>query len=267
MLGAIINDLDSSHFTEKLDVSRTVFATTEQVRIRYHNYQGILLEDFIRNLCRANLVHEPRPLPSSSDPFDVPWTPQANTPITCRRLFQKINSILDDQMAVIADPGDALFGASDLTSRQQTEFLSPAFYTTMGFAVPGAVGVQCANARLRPIVLVGDGSFQMTGMELSTVVRQGLNPIVIVLNNRGYGTERFLLEGSFNDVLNWNYHRMPDLLGAGRGYQVITETDLETAMQAALANRESYSLLNVHLEPSDTSPALRRLTELLAKRV
>jgi indolepyruvate decarboxylase len=170
-------------------------------------------------------------------------------------------------MAVIADPGDSLFGALDLTSRKQTEFLSPAFYTTMGFAVPGAIGVQCANPRLRPLVLVGDGAFQMTGMELTTAVRQGLNPIVVVLNNRGYGTERLLLEGSFNDVWSWQYHRLPDLLGAGHGFEVVTETDLERAMQAALANRDSFSLLNVHLEPNDLSPALQRLTELLAKRV
>jgi indolepyruvate decarboxylase len=268
MLGAIVNDLDSTHFTEKLDVSHTVFATTEQVRIRFHNYQGILLEDFVQALCEAELVHELRMLPPPpGDPTHDLWIPQGDTPITCRRLFQKIDSILTDEMAVIADPGDSLFGALDLTSRKQTEFLSPAFYTTMGFAVPGAIGVQCANPRLRPLVLVGDGAFQMTGMELTTAVRQGLNPIVVVLNNRGYGTERLLLEGSFNDVWSWQYHRLPDLLGAGHGFEVVTETDLERAMQAALANRDSFSLLNVHLEPNDLSPALQRLTELLAKRV
>ena len=72
----------------------------------------------------------------------------------------------------------------------------------MGFAVPAALGVMVARPDLRPIVLVGDGAFQMTGMELSSVVRYGFQPIVIVLDNRGYGTERWLHAGdhAFNDV-------------------------------------------------------------------
>jgi indolepyruvate decarboxylase len=69
---------------------------------------------------------------------------------------------------VIADVGDFLFGALDLTIRGQTDFLSPAYYCSMGFAVPAAIGAQLAKPKQRPIVLVGDGAFQMTGMEIST---------------------------------------------------------------------------------------------------
>ena len=66
-----------------------------------------------------------------------------------------------------------------------TEFLGSAYYASMGFAVPAAIGAQMANPEFRPLVLVGDGAFQMTGMELATVARYGLNPIVVVLNNAG----------------------------------------------------------------------------------
>jgi indolepyruvate decarboxylase len=137
----------------------------------------------------------------------------------------------------------------------------------MGFAVPAAVGVQVANPRLRPIVLVGDGAFQMTCLELSTAVKHGFNPIVMVLNNQGYTTERFLQEGPFNDIPNWNYHRMPDLLGGGWGFEVHTEGDLDKALKAAFANQDSFSLLNIHLDPLDISPALKRLAERLSKRL
>ena len=65
----------------------------------------------------------------------------------------------------------------------------------MGFAVPASIGVEMANPALRPFVLVGDGAFQMTGTELSTAVRLGLKPIVLVLNNDGYGTMRKIRDG------------------------------------------------------------------------
>ena len=107
----------------------------------------------------------------------------------------------------------------------------------------------------------------MTCMELSTTVRQKFNPIVVVLNNKGYSTERFIQEGPFNDIHNWQYHKMPELLGAGWGFEVHTEGDLEKAFKAAFANQDSFSLLNVHLDKLDVSPALKRLAARLATRI
>jgi indolepyruvate decarboxylase len=150
---------------------------------------------------------------------------------------------------------------------RHTEFLSPAYYTSMGFGVPAALGASMANPSPRILVVVGDGAFQMTGMELSTIASHKLNPIIVVLNNRGYTTERFLLEGSFNDIHNWAYHRIPDVLGAGMGLEVRTVEELDQALASALAYTEAYSLINVHLDPYDRSPALERLASRLSKIV
>ena len=139
-----------------------------------------------------------------------------------------------------------MVAAADLTIHRHTEFISPAYYTSMGFAIPASVGVQVANSKLRPIVLVGDGAFQMTGLELSTSLKLGFNPIVLVLNNRGYTTERFLQEGPFNDIPNWNYHRIADLLGGGWGFEVHTDGCLEKALQAVFANHDSFTFLNLY---------------------
>jgi indolepyruvate decarboxylase len=133
--------------------------------------------------------------------------------------------------------------------------------------VPAAIGVQVANRERRPLVLVGDGAFQMTGMELSTAVRLKFNPIVIVLNNKGYTTERFLQEGPFNDLQEWRFHELPAVIGGGVGMEVRTEGDLEQALATALVQRDSISILNVHLEPDDISPALERLASSLRKRI
>ena len=95
-----------------------------------------------------------------------------------------------------------------------------------------------ARPTLRPVVLVGDGAFQMTGMELSTIVQHGFNPVVIVLDNQGYGTERQLHAGDhkFNDIQPWHYHRLPEILGGGRGYEIRTEGDFDSALRSALAD-------------------------------
>jgi indolepyruvate decarboxylase len=124
-----------------------------------------------------------------------------------------------------------------------------------------------ANPKLRPLVLVGDGAFQMTGMELATVARYGLNPIVVVLNNNGYGTERHMQDGPYNDLWPWRYSRLPEVLGAGRGFRVETEADLRHALAEAHRSTGNFCLIEVCLAPLDRSPALDRLAARLAKRL
>ncbi|MGH8597785.1 MAG: thiamine pyrophosphate-dependent enzyme, partial [Gammaproteobacteria bacterium] len=170
-------------------------------------------------------------------------------------------------LMIIADSGDCLFAATELRVHERTEFLASAYYTTMGFAVPAALGAQVARPDRRALIVVGDGAFQMTGTELSTHARLGMAPICIVFNNHGYATERFILDGPFNDIAEWHAHRIGELFGPVRGFDIRTEEEFEAAITTALSAHACPSVLNVHLGPLDASPAMRRLTEHLRKRV
>jgi indolepyruvate decarboxylase len=267
LLGTFMSDINLGIFTARLDPNRCVYATSEALRIRHHHFHDVTLADFIEGL-KSTEIQYPERVPHKIVRPEIPaFEVQKDDAMTVKRLFQRINNLLNDDMVVVADVGDCLFGAADLEIYRHTEFISPAYYTSMGFAIPACVGVQSANRDLRPLVLVGDGAFQMTCLELSTANKLGYNPIVIVLNNHGYTTERFLQDGPFNDIPNWDYHRMPDLLGKGWGFEVRTEGELEKALQASLANHDSFSLINVHLDPLDTSPALQRLAEKMSKQL
>ena len=267
VLGAFLTDMDLGIYTAKIDPNRCILASSEDLRIHHHHFHDVLFPDFVDALLKAEIRVRARALPRTTRRAPTPYTPAAKKKITSKRLFERINELLDEHTVVVADVGDSLFGASDLVIHRDSEFLSPAYYTSMGFAVPAAVGVQVANRRLRPLVLVGDGAFQMTGMELSTAVRLKFNPIVIVLNNKGYTTERFLQEGPFNDLQEWRFHALPAVLGGGIGVEVRTEGELEAALVTALEQRDTISILNVHLKRDDISPALERLTNTLRQRI
>jgi indolepyruvate decarboxylase len=268
LLGEYMTDINMGIFTAHLDPARSIDATAETLRIGHHYYNGVLLGDFIKALAAAGLRAPPRELPPRSEP-DAAFQLRPNEPLTIRRLIARLNQSLDATTVVIADPGDALFASSKLLMHRQTEYLSPAYYTSMGFAVPAALGAMVARPKLRPIVLVGDGAFQMTGMELSSIVRNGFCPIVIVLDNEGYGTERMLLPGEhkFNDVHPWHYAKLPEILGGGKGHEVRSEGDFDRALSAALADRGQMHLLHVHLDRNDYSPTLVRLMTKLRARV
>ncbi|CAL1240659.1 alpha-keto acid decarboxylase family protein [Candidatus Methylocalor cossyra] len=266
LLGVTLNDMDTGIGTARFDPQRMVRAAQNEVVIHYHRYPRVALADFLTCLARA--VQLPGKAPAvvaaaeEAEPF-----PRPNQPMTVARLIGRLNRALTPDMIVVSDTGDCLFAAVDLRVHERSEFLASAFYTTMGFAVPAALGAQVARPDHRALILVGDGAFQMTGTELSTHARLGLAPIVVVFNNGGYGTERFILDGPFNDIAAWRFDRLGEVFGPLDGYHAQDEEGFEAALTQALENRTRPSLINVQLARDDASSALKRLAAHLQASV
>lgn len=266
MLGTFMTDINLGIYTARLDPARSISATSEKLSIRYHSFEDVRFKDFMRGLIAADLRRRDcnaHPRPEEEPEFRV--EPRAK--LTVKRLFQRLDAFLSDETIVVVDVGDALFGAADLFIRRRTEFLGPAYYASMGFAVPAAIGAQLANPSLRPLVIVGDGAFQMTGMEIATALRLNLNPIILVLNNAGYGTERHIHNGPYNDILPWEYSKIPEVIGGGSGFVARTEDELDSALLAAKADSAHINIIDARLDPMDRSPALERLAERLSKKI
>lgn len=264
IFGEMLTDMMLGFQSPKFTKRQTISCSTDGLKVRNHTYTEVEFVEFCEKLFKSDLGKKPFPAIPEKKPI-TKFVPGQNTRLTTARFFEKVNSILTDQMAVVADIGECLFGASELTVSHHN-FISPAFYCSMGPAIPGALGVQLARPNIRPIVLVGDGAFQMSVTELSTILQLKLNPIVFVLNNRGYTTERFLLDGTFNDIRDWDYHKVTEMIQGGQGVKVDTEDQLEEAVTAALKSTTLF-VVNVSVEPKDISPGLRRLVENLSKRV
>jgi TPP-dependent 2-oxoacid decarboxylase len=266
-LGTLPTDINLGIYTAHLDPARCIEATHDRLAIGLHTYERVRLADFVDGLARADLPRRavsdhPRPPAAEGEPVGPPPLEggvSPDDPVTVAGLFHRLGAFIAEGLIVIADPGDALFAAIDLPVYEARDFLAPAFYASLGFAVPAAIGAQLAQPDERPLVLVGDGAFQMTGMELSTCVRYGLDPIVIVLNNGGYTTERLILDGKFNDIQRWDYSKLPEVIGAGRAHRVETMGDLDRALADARRRDGQFLLLDVRLDKLDVSPALRRL--------
>ena len=165
---------------------------------------------------------------------------------------------------MIADVGDAIFSAVSLRSRRQAQFIAPGYYMSMGFAVPASIGVALAG-NLRPYVLVGDGTFQMTGVEISTIVRPGLNPVIIVLNNDGYGTMRSIRSGSFNTITRWNYGQICALVGGGESSIASTAAEFDAALSRAEKSSQVH-LIELRLPRTRASKQLARIAAKVRKR-
>ncbi|MGK7875157.1 MAG: alpha-keto acid decarboxylase family protein [Xenococcaceae cyanobacterium] len=262
MLGAFMTDINLGMFTAHLDPARTVYATSERIAIKHHEYPNVLFEDFITALCTSrNLPHHD---PSGITPMRSRVAP-SNGKLSMGGLLYELNQFIDSNTLLVTDVGDVLFAADDIQMKEGTSFLCPAFYASMGFGVPGAIGAQLADPFRRAIALVGDGAFQMTGMELLTAKGLDLNPIVIVVNNGAFTSLRAMghQEADFVNISSIDYGQLAAVLG-GRGFVVETSEELRQALRLAQES-DTFSVLDVHISPDDVSPALQRLSDLFAK--
>jgi indolepyruvate decarboxylase len=143
--------------------------------------------------------------------------------------------------------------------------VAPGYYAGMGFGVPAGLGVQ-AESGLRPLILVGDGAFQMTGWELGNCRQNGWDPLVLVFNNKSWEMLRaFQPESAFNDLEDWRFAEMAAGLG-GIGARVATRRQLHDALARTVAERGRFYLIEVMLERGAMSATLARFVEAITAR-
>ncbi|MEM9534892.1 MAG: thiamine pyrophosphate-binding protein [Cyanobacteria bacterium P01_E01_bin.45] len=270
-LGAFMSDINLGGFTAQLPEERLINANSDKVKIKYHFYQPVSLPAFIASLTNklqtkssASINMKPARDDLSGD-FNV----KSDQKLTNARFYNRVNRFiceLEGKSIVIAETGDALIATIDLVLYGNTDYIGQALYTSIGYAVPACLGAAIAAPDRRPIVLVGDGAFQMTCQELSTIIRHQLNPIFFLINNDGYSIERAIHEGSYNDIQPWRYHQIPQVFGNSWSCEVRTEGELEEALQKAKDNSQILSFIEIHLDRLDCSVGVKRLGKTLNAR-
>ena len=256
LLGVIVSDTNFALSQRQLDPQRTMLAVGRAVHVGHHVYHDVPIEDLVAELTRrappAKDAAAPRRLPTS-----YPRGLSADdTPIAPTDVAAAINDLFDrhGKMPMAADMGDCLFVAMEIDN---TALAAPGYYAGMGFGVPAGIGVAVATGR-RPLVLVGDGAFQMTGWELGNCARYGLDPIVVLLNNRSWEMLRaFQPESAFNDLDDWHFAQIAPALG-GTGERVTTRRELAAALERAMQSRGRFALVEVMLPRGTTSDTLAR---------
>ena len=243
---------------------RSIWAVENRVNVSLHTYTDITLRDFVHALLRAELKRH-REKVVYSDNLPATHT-SPHRPVRVADVLREINHFLAQQkkFLVVAESGDSLFGGIDIKVGNDGLYLAQGFYASMGFAIPGALGAQIGTG-LRPLILTGDGGFQMTGVEIAHAPRYRLNPIVVLLNNGGWGIFRPVVKRQ--DLLalpSWRYAELARLWG-GRGFRVETVGQLRRALEQA-ANSSAFTIVEVMIGPKDLSPVSVKYIRASAKR-
>ena len=259
MLGVILSDTNFGVSEQKIDMRKSILALDGRVTMGYHMYPNMPLEALVDGLLERaqrlrNVALESN---GGAAPHVYPHGLQADDEsIAPMDIARAVNDLMAEsgRMPIASDIGDCLFTALDI---ENTALVAPGYYATMGYGVPAGLGLQAGDGQ-RPLILVGDGAFQMTGWELGNCQRYGWDPIVIVFNNCSWEMLRtFQPESGFNNLSDWHFADMAGPLG-GQGYRVHTRRALRDALHQAQQTRGKFQLIEAMIPRGVLSDTLVR---------
>jgi indolepyruvate decarboxylase len=252
MLGEDVSDVNFGMKAASLRSIELVRCVLSKVKAAQRTFEGVPLKDLIAGLHKAapknKWYNSPTPPVQNASAVD------ADSKITADGIIDTLNRFYVEQgeMPTIVDTGELLFATLHL---QAQNIVGASFYGTMGLAVPAAIGYALSSQK-RPIALVGDGAFQMTGQEISNCPKLGINPIFIVSNNRLWNMEQQFHPSPINCLVDWPYAKLAELWG-GKGYICKTKAEFFNALIDA-KNQKIFCLIEAHADGTIPPESLAR---------
>lgn len=271
IFGEKMTDFNTGGFTAPFDDPQTtILVDVDTVRIGSRVYRGVSLEDYLRQLTARVFVMTKQPgwTPARHTfqhrPSEGGFVPTPDRSLTMARIFDRLVDAMQPNSVVIVDMGACFFSAAETLLPRNTRFFGQTYYASIGYSLGATLGACIAEPNTPVYLLIGDGSFQVTAQELSTLIRYDCRPLILLFNNDGYTIERIICDGTYNDIQPWKYHLLPPVFGGQQGYDCVTEGDFDTALREFQTN-PSVTFVEVHIERWDCADTLKRAGRQMAR--
>ncbi|RKT57311.1 alpha-keto acid decarboxylase family protein [Saccharothrix australiensis] len=284
--GVLLTDMATGKFTHEFDPDKGIDLGPTTARVDGVAFPGVPLAaalDVLTELVRGRPPGEApvtapadRRAPAPARPAEFPTTLKdavvalgrkvcgPGIPLTQSYLWQAVGESLRPHHTVYADNGTALMGIADRRFPGGARFVAQPLWASIGYCIPALLGAQLADPSRRGVLLIGDGSAQLTAPELGTVDRHPVKPIVVLVNNDGYTIERIThgLRAPYNEVARWRWAALPAALGVRNPLVLSARTrgQLDRALARATSATDRFVLIEVFVGKDDVPPPLKRMT-------
>jgi indolepyruvate decarboxylase len=229
-------DLTTGDFTGSLPAD-TIHVRGHSVDVGNDNYQAVTLKEVLHGVIDAVPQVTNRAIRQSAPAMAaIGDHGDGSAKLTQAAYWQAIQGYLRAGDVLIAEDGTS-YASAGLRLPPNCTFVSQVIWGSIGYSVGSLLGTLTAAPDRRHLLFVGDGSFQLTAQEVSTMLRHDYKPVIFLINNAGYTIERCWLgkTSRFNDVANWAYADLPKVFRpdtTARSFVVKTVADLDKALSA-----------------------------------
>ncbi|KAL6866428.1 hypothetical protein ACO1O0_002539 [Amphichorda felina] len=261
-VGTVFTDYSTAGWTAVPTAANLLTADMDRVSFDGVDFGPVKLAELLSALAkvvkpnRSTMVEYARIRP------DNPVVPveEPNLPITRHEISRQIQHLLKPQSTLFAETGDAWFNGMQMKLPKDTRFEIEMQWGHIGWSVPASFGYAVGAPDRHVILMVGDGSFQMTAQEVSQMVRLKVPIVIFLMNNRGYTIEVEIHDGLYNRIKNWDYAGLVEMFNAddghARGCKAATGRQLEQAIELAKANKKGPTLIECMIDQDDCTKEL-----------
>ncbi|EAA5818372.1 alpha-keto acid decarboxylase family protein [Salmonella enterica] len=265
-VGTRFVDTLTAGFTQQLPAERTLEIQPYASRIgeTWFNLPMAQAVSTLRELC-LECAFAPPPTRSAGQPVRID-----KGELTQESFWQTLQQYLKPGDIILVDQGTAAFGAAALSLPDGAEVVVQPLWGSIGYSLPAAFGAQTACPDRRVILIIGDGAAQLTIQEMGSMLRDGQEPVILLLNNDGYTVERAIHGAAqrYNDIASWNWTQIPPALNAAQQAECwrVTQAIQLAEVLERLVRPQRLSFIEVMLPKADLPELLRTVTRALEAR-
>jgi alpha-keto-acid decarboxylase len=263
--GVVFTDMVSGFFSQRIDPTRTIDVGVQQSTVGNHVFAPVDMEaalDALTSILTRRGITSP-PVASTSDELPAEM-PDRDQPLSQKVLWDRFCHALTPGNVVLADQGTSFYGMATHRLPRGVTFIGQPLWGSIGYTLPATLGAGLAHRDRRPVLLIGDGAAQLTVQELGTFSREGLSPVIVVVNNDGYTVERMIhgKTAPYNDIVSWSWADIPTALGVTNHltFRAQTYGELDDAFVAAASHRDRMVLIEAVVPRLDVPDLLNDLT-------
>ena len=259
-IGTIYSDVNSYGQSLPFKINDHIAIYGDHTYIEGKKYDNIKMSDVLEAL--TELV-EPTDIEINKPNIGLKQINDDNEKLSSSYIFPRIQAFIKDNDIIITESGSASYGVAQMKLPQSTEVQFQVLWEAAGWATPAALGACLAKPQSRIVLITGDGSHLQTAMEIGTMLRYGVKPIVIILNNNGYTIKRLASNNSsdnFSNVAKLNFAKFARAFD-GDIWATKTEKkdDFDKALKVTqIMNKMCY--IEACTDEFDTLPIVKEIT-------
>jgi TPP-dependent 2-oxoacid decarboxylase len=269
-VGPIFTDYTTTGHRAALDLGHVIEVNPETVHFPDRVFTKVAMAEFLTVLT-PNLNVNDRALVNFRRIEDPP-RPRAGAAtdslLTVHFMFDRVRDLITKDSTLLVETGDSWFNGIDVRLPGGARFEVQMQYGSIGWSVGAVLGYSISAPSKRLVACIGDGSFQLTAQEISTMIRYGMKPIIFLINNGGYTIEVEIHDGPYNVINSWNYAQLIGVFngksGNGWSTKVATEAELDAAIEQARIH-DGLSFIEVIIDRDDCNKNLLRWGNRVAK--
>jgi indolepyruvate decarboxylase len=258
--GVRLVDSTTGYFSQQIPEQSVVDIQPFSLKLDNLSYPAVTASELLQALLEKAPATSLPPLKPLSGPQQKLVTPSSE-PLDQDYFWQRIRRFIQADDVLVVENGTSGAAIGGMRMPNGVTVVNQPIWGSIGYTLPALLGTMMAAPQRRQLLFIGDGSFQLTAQELSTLLRHEQKPIVFLINNDGYTIERYILgeTSSYNDIGSWDYARLPAVLSPQTqafGVAVETSQQLEMALEQA-SRQDQLAFIEVKLPRMDSPPAMK----------